>query len=133
MLILGLRKVNPKRVYHLTPTTPNDATSNSRVCWVLMDSVLYSPDRDTLHGAGCPNSSQVQQLGGSVTAWCWILADSGRFLAKIATVGGLGLMGQAVTYNNIAGALSVELLLGLVWEGSWEGGYMRHLGVGLGG
>ena len=21
-----------------------------------MDSVLYSPDRDTLHGAGCPNS-----------------------------------------------------------------------------
>ena len=37
-----------------------------------MDSVLYSPDRDTLHGAGCPNSSQVQQLGGSVTAWCCI-------------------------------------------------------------
>ena len=21
-------------------------------CWILMDSVLYSPDRDTLHGAG---------------------------------------------------------------------------------
>ena len=51
-----------------------------------MDSVLYSPDRDTLHGARCPNSSQVQQLGGSVYAWCWILADSGRFLAR-----GLGL------------------------------------------
>ena len=27
-------------------------------------------------GARCPNSSQVQQLGGSVTAWCCILMDS---------------------------------------------------------
>ena len=52
-------------------------------CWIMMDSVLYSPDRDTLHGAGCPNSSYVQQLGGSVTAWCWILAHSGSFLAKV--------------------------------------------------
>ena len=49
------------------------AESNSCVvvllhgCWILMDPVLYSPDRDTLHG--CPNSSYVQQLGGSVTAW----------------------------------------------------------------
>ena len=34
-------------------------------------------------------SIQVQQLGGSVTAWCWILVDSGMFLAKIAR--GLGL------------------------------------------
>ena len=46
-----------------------------------------SPDRDTLHGAGCPTSIQVQRLGGSVTAWCWILVFSGRFLAK--TIRGL--------------------------------------------
>ena len=38
-------------------TTPNPSKSNSRVCLILMDSVLYGPDRDTLHGAGCPNSS----------------------------------------------------------------------------
>ena len=37
---------------------------------------MYSPDRDTLHGAGCPNSSQVQQLGGSVN--CTVL-DFGGF------------------------------------------------------
>ena len=30
-------------------------------------SVLCSPAKDTLHGAGCPNSIKVQQLGGSVT------------------------------------------------------------------
>ena len=47
-------------------------------------------DGDTLHGVGCPKSSQVQQLGGSVTAWCWILVDSGKFLAK--TKGVLGLI-----------------------------------------
>ena len=52
--------------------------------WILMDSVLYNPDGDTLHGAGCPNSGYVQHVGHSVCAWCWILADSGRFLAKIA-------------------------------------------------
>ena len=34
--------------------------------------------------------AQFQFLGGSVTAWCWILVDSGRFLAKIAR--GLGLI-----------------------------------------
>ena len=39
----------------LTITTPNHSNFNS---WVLMDSVLYSPDRDTLHGAGCPNSAK---------------------------------------------------------------------------
>ena len=42
---------------------------------------------DTQHSLalhGCPISIQVQQLGGCVTAWCWILVDSGRFLAKIA-------------------------------------------------
>ena len=55
-----------------------------------MDSVLYSPDRDTLHGAGCPNSSEVQQVGGSITARYWVLANSGRFLAKVARE--LGLM-----------------------------------------
>ena len=60
----------------LTPTTPNPSNSNGWLCCILMDSVLHSPDWDTLHGSGCPNSSQVQQLGGSVTAWCCILMDS---------------------------------------------------------
>ena len=51
-----------------------------------MDSVLYSPDRDTLHGGRVSQFQQmVQHLGGSVCAWCWILADSGRFfIAKTA-------------------------------------------------
>ena len=43
-------------------------------------------------GARCPNSiatCKVQQLGGSVPAWCWILADSGRFLSD-KKLGGLG-------------------------------------------
>ena len=31
------------------------SNSNSRV--YCMDSVLYRPDVDTVHGAGCPNSS----------------------------------------------------------------------------
>ena len=46
-----------------------------------MDSVLTGV---LCMGPGVPNSSSVQQMGGSVTAWCWILADSGRFLAKRA-------------------------------------------------
>ena len=33
---------------------------------ILMDSVLYSPDKGYFAWAGCPNSSEVQQLGGSV-------------------------------------------------------------------
>ena len=37
-------------------------------------------------GPGVPIPSE---LGGSVTAWCGILVDSGRFLAK--TIKGLGL------------------------------------------
>ena len=35
-------------------------------------------------GPGRPNSSWVQQLGGSVCAWCWVLVASGKFIAKIA-------------------------------------------------
>ena len=59
-------------------------------CCILMDSVLYSPARDTLHGAGCPNSSQVQQLGGSVTAWCCILMDSVLYSPDRDTLHGAG-------------------------------------------
>ena len=55
-----------------------------------MDSVLYSPDRDTLHGAGCPNSIRVKQLGGSVTAWCWILMDSVLYSPDRDTLHGAG-------------------------------------------
>ena len=43
-------------------------------------------------GVGYPISIEVQQLGGSVTAWCWILVDSARFLAK--TIRELGLSTQ---------------------------------------
>ena len=38
-------------------------------------------------GPGVP--IQAKSAGGSVTAWCWILVDSGRFSAK--TIRGLGL------------------------------------------
>ena len=51
-------------------------------------------------GPGVPNSSHIRQLGGSVTAWCWSLADSGRFLAEIARV--LGLMYGFSTCANMA-------------------------------
>ena len=40
-------------------------------------------------GPGVPILSRVQQLCGSVCAWCWILADWGRFFAKITREIGL--------------------------------------------
>ena len=40
-------------------------------------------------GPGVLIPAKSNSLGGSVCAWCWILEDSGRFLAKIAR--GLGL------------------------------------------
>ena len=46
-------------------------------------------------GPGVP-IQPIQQLGGSsVTAWCWILADSGRFLVKIARGGGGGVRAKS--------------------------------------
>ena len=48
----------------LTLTTPNHSNSNSRVCWILMDSCICTALIGILYtGAGCPNSSQVQQVG----------------------------------------------------------------------
>ena len=37
-------------VTELTLTTPNPSKSIDWLCCILMDSALYSPDRDTLHG-----------------------------------------------------------------------------------
>ena len=34
-------------------------------------------------GPGVPIPTKSNSLGGRVTAWCWILADSERFLAQI--------------------------------------------------
>ena len=70
-------------ILYMGQGVPIAAKSNSWVV-VLLHGVVFwwtryciAPDRDTLHGAtGGPNSSQVQQLGGSVSAWCCILMDS---------------------------------------------------------
>ena len=63
----------------VTLTTPNPSNSNCWLCCILLDTVLYSPYREGYFTwAGCPNT--IQQQG--VIAWCWILVDSRRFLAK---------------------------------------------------
>ena len=44
-------------------------------CWILMDSVLYSPCT-VLYFDGLSSEYCIAH------AWCWILVDSARFLAK---------------------------------------------------
>ena len=48
-------------------------------------------------GLGVPIPAKSQQLGGSVTAWCCILVDSGRSLAKVSR--GLGLKYVKISFD----------------------------------
>ena len=57
----------------------------------------------------------IKQLGGSVTACCWGLADAERFLAKIAT--GLGLSDEIDQRFFFSHLIVVPLLHHCLWTG----------------
>ena len=103
MALTGILYMGPQTIQ-----TPSNRGGSVTWCWILMDLVLYGPNQG-YHGAGCPNSSQVQQLGGSVTAWCCIWT---RYCIALT---GILYMGTGVPIPAKSNSWVVVLLHGVVF------------------